>query len=97
MLAFHKVIVLLLVFTFFLHLQRCRVQERLDDALDLEEATEPPDLEEGLTNNNTDDEEVPPLDSGVCALGGVAVGALTDDNVLLLVLDLVEELRKALD
>lgn len=69
----------------------------LDDALDLEEAAEPPDLEEGLANDNANDENVPPLDSGVCALSGVAVGALTHDNVLLLVLDLVKELREALD
>lgn len=63
-----------------------------DHPLDLEEATQPPDLEEGFTNDDADDEEVPPLDSGVCALGGVAVGALADDDVLLLVLDLGKEI-----
>lgn len=63
-----------------------------DHALDLEEAPQPPDLEEGLADDDADDEEVPPLDAGVCALGGVAVGALADDDVLLLVLDLGEEL-----
>lgn len=64
----------------------------LDDSLDLEEAAQPPDLEKGLANDDANDEQVPPFDSGVCALGGVAVGALTEDNVLLLVLDLGEEI-----
>lgn len=64
----------------------------LDDPLDLEEAAKPPDLEKGLANDDANDEQVPPLDSGVCALSGVAVGALTEDNVLLLVLDLGEEI-----
>ncbi|KAK1249148.1 hypothetical protein MKX07_002664 [Trichoderma sp. CBMAI-0711] len=61
-------------------------------ALDLEEAPQPPDLEKGLADDDANDEEVPPLDAGVRALGGVAVGALADDNVLLLVLDLGEKL-----
>jgi hypothetical protein len=67
-------------------------RQNSDHSLDLEEATQPPDLEEGFTNDDADDEEVPPLDSGVCALGGVAVGALADDDVLLLVLDLGKEI-----
>lgn len=53
----------------------------LNHTLDLEEATEPPDLEESLANDNTDDEHVPPLDTGVGAFGGVAVGALAHDDV----------------
>ncbi len=68
----------------------------LDDTLDLEEATEPPDLEEGLADDDANNEKVPPLDAAVCALGSVAVGAFAEDNVLLLVLDLVEEIGKAL-
>jgi hypothetical protein len=64
----------------------------LDHSLDLEEAAQPPDLEERFANNDANDEQVPPLDSGVCALGGIAVGALAEDDVLLLVLDLGEEI-----
>ena len=67
------------------------------NALDLEEATQPPDLEEGLADDDANDEEVPPLDAGVGALGRVAVRALTDDNVLLLVLDLGEEIGEGAD
>lgn len=64
----------------------------LDNTLDLEEASQPPNLEERLANHDTNNKEIPPLDAAVCALGGVAVGAFTDDNVLLLVLDLGKEL-----
>ena len=69
----------------------------LYDALDLEEAPQPPNLEEGLADDDADDEHVPPLDSVVGALGRVSVGALADDNVLLLVLDLGEELGETTD
>lgn len=69
----------------------------LYNPLDLEEATKPPDLEEGLTNDETDDKDIPPLDACVGALGGVAVGALADDDVLLLVLDLGEEVGEGAD
>lgn len=69
----------------------------LYNPLDLEEATKPPDLEEGLANDKADDKEIPPLDACVGALGGVAVGALTDDDVLLLVLDLGEEVGEGAD
>lgn len=69
----------------------------LQDTLDLEEATEPPDLEERFADNNADDEQVPPLDSGVCAFGGVAVGTFADYNVLLLVLDLGKKFRELAD
>lgn len=73
------------------------LRKRLDNALDLKEATQPPDLEEGLADDDANDENVPPLDAGVCRLGRVAVGALADDNVLLLILDLRQELGKALN
>ncbi len=73
-----------------------RHPESLDNTLDLKETTEPPDLEEGLADDDANDENVPPLDTAVCALGGVAVGAFAEDNVLLLVLDLGEELGEAL-
>lgn len=62
--------------------------------LDLEEPSQPPDLEERFANDNTDDEDIPPLDSTVGALGRVAVGALADDDIRLLVLDLSKELRQ---
>jgi hypothetical protein len=65
--------------------------------LDLEEAAEPPDLEDRLANDDTDNEDVPPLDTGVGAFGGVAVNTLTHDNVLLLVLNLGQELGETLD
>jgi hypothetical protein len=70
---------------------------RLYHTLNLEESPQPPDLEDGLANDDTNDKQVPPLDAGVGALGGVAVDALADDNVLLLVLDLGKELGEALD
>ena len=66
-------------------------------SLDLEEPAQPPDLEESLTDDKADDEDVPPLDTGVCALGGVAVRALTDDDVGLLVLDLCQKFGHAAD
>jgi hypothetical protein len=66
-------------------------------ALHLEKAAEPPDLEEGLADDDADDKHVPPLDTGVCALGGVAVSALAHDDVLLLVLDLGEKLGERAD
>ena len=69
----------------------------LNNALDLKEASQPPDLEERLANDNTDNKHVPPLDSAVCALGGVSVGALTDDDVLLLILDLGKEFGQFAD
>lgn len=68
-----------------------------DDALDLKEAAEPPDLEETLADDDADDEEIPPLDSGVGALGRIAVVALAENDVLLLVLDLGQELGEAAD
>ena len=63
----------------------------------LEESAQPPDLEEGLSNDDADDERVPPLDSAVGALGRVAVGSFAEDNVHLLVLDLLEEVGEAAD
>ncbi len=49
--------------------------------LDLEEPPQPPDLEEGLADDNADDEYIPPLYPAVCALGGVTVCALSEDDV----------------
>ena len=64
----------------------------LHEALDFEEAADPPDLEETLADEERQLEDAPPLDTGVGGLGGVAVGALADDDVRLLVLDLGHEL-----
>ena len=64
----------------------------LHQALDFEEASDPPHLEDALANEQGHLEDAPPLDARVCRFGGVAVGALADNNVRLLVLDLCDEL-----
>lgn len=69
----------------------------LYDTLDLEEAAQPPDLEQRLAEDDANDKQVPPLDAGVGALGSVAVGPLSHDNVLLLVLDLGKEIGQFAD
>lgn len=69
----------------------------LNHPLDLEESAKPPHLENGLSNDEANDEQVPPLDSAVGALGGITVSALAKDNVGLLILDLGEELGKVTD
>lgn len=69
----------------------------LNNALDLEEATKPPDLEKRLANDNTDNKQVPPLDTSVCAFGCVAVSAFAHNDILLLILDLSEEFRQLAD
>lgn len=66
-------------------------------ALHLEEPSEPPDLEDRLANDDANNEQVPPLDSAVGALGRVSVGALSQDNIRLLVLDGVKEIREFAD
>jgi len=66
--------------------------QHLHDPLDFEEPPQPPDLEDRFADDDANDEDVPPLDPAVCALGSVPVGALADDNVRLLVLDLGEDL-----
>ena len=72
-------------------------QTSLDHPLDLEEAPQPPDLEDGLANDDANDKQVPPLDARVGALGRVAVCPLADDDVGLLVLDLGQELGEVAD
>jgi hypothetical protein len=54
-------------------------------------------LEQGLAEDDSNDKQIPPLDTRVGALGGVAVSSLTEDDVLLLVLDIGEELGQFLD
>ena len=77
--------------------ERALVEAGSAGILDLEEALEPPDLEDALADDDTHLEDAPPLDTGVGALGGVAVGAFADDDVALLVLDLGEEFGEELD
>ena len=77
--------------------ERALVEAGSAGILDLEEALEPPDLEDALADDDAHLEDAPPLDAGVGALGGVAVGALADDDVALLVFDLGEEFGKLLD
>lgn len=69
----------------------------LHNPLHLEESPQPPNLENRLADDNAQDEDVPPLDTAVGALGSVAVGTFAEDNVLLLVPDLGEEIGKFLD
>lgn len=59
----------------------------LHNPLNFEESPQPPDLEDVFTNNDTNDKQVPPFDPAVGALGCVSVGALSNNDVRLLVLD----------
>jgi hypothetical protein len=77
--------------------KRALVEAGSAGILDLEEALKPPNLEDALADDDAHLENAPPLDAGVGALGGVAVGAFADDNVALLVLDLGEEFGEELD
>lgn len=77
--------------------ERALVEAGSAGILDLEEALEPPNLEDALANDDAHLEDAPPFDAGVGALGGVAVGALADDDVALLVLDLGEEFGEEFD
>ena len=60
----------------------------------LEESPQPPNLEDGLANNDANNEQIPPLDASVGALRRIPVCPLADDDVGLLVLDLGEQLRQ---
>lgn len=75
----------------YMHLfEQCKPRgfaSSLNNPLDLKESPEPPDLEDALANDNTDNKQVPPLDSAVGALGRVTVGALTNNDIALLILD----------
>ena len=57
----------------------------LHETLDLEEALDPPDLEDALADEQAQLEDAPPFYAGVCRFGSVAVGAFADDDVGLLV------------
>jgi len=58
----------------------------------LEEALQPPDLEDALAHQDAHLEYAPPLHAPVGGLSCVAVDALAEDDVGLLVFDLGEEL-----
>jgi D-alanine-D-alanine ligase-like ATP-grasp enzyme len=58
----------------------------------LEEALQPPDLEDALADQDAHLEYAPPLHTTVGGLGCVAVDALAEDDVGLFVFDLGEEL-----
>ena len=77
--------------------QRSLIERWSTGILDLEEASQPPDLESALAKQHAHLEDAPPLDTGVGAFGGVAVGSFADDDVALLILDLGEELRELFD
>ena len=57
----------------------------------LKKPLQPPDLEDALADQHAQLEDGPPFDARVGGFGGVAVGALADDDVGLFVFDLVEE------
>lgn len=69
----------------------------LDGGPDLEESLEVEDLEEGVEHHDDQLDGGPVLDPGVGRLGGVSVRALSDDDVVLLVLDVVDELEQLSD
>lgn len=69
----------------------------LNYTLDLEEALQPPNLEDTLTDENKHLEDGPPLNTLVCRLGSIAVNTLTENDIRLLILDLCQKLRKSTD
>ena len=58
----------------------------------LEEPLQPPNLKDPLTNQNAQLEDTPPLDPRIRALRRVSVRPLSDHDIPLFVLDLVEQL-----
>lgn len=58
----------------------------------LEEALQPPDLEDTIRNQDAHLEGAPPLDTTVGALSSVAMNALAEDNVGLFVFNLCEKI-----
>lgn len=65
--------------------------------LHLEKALQPPDLEHALAHQHAELEQAPPFHARVGRLGRVAVRALADDDVGLLVFDLGEEFGEKAD
>lgn len=63
----------------------------------LEEALQPPDLEDALAGQDDHLEDAPPLDAAVGALCGVAVRSFAYDDVGLFVFDLGEEFGELSD
>lgn len=71
--------------------QRALVIGRSAGVLDLEEAFEPPDLEDAFADQHAHLEDAPPFDPGVGRFGRVAVGALAHHDVALFVFYLGQE------
>lgn len=65
--------------------------EFLNNAFDLEEPLQPPNLETTIGHKDKKLEDAPPLDSAVGALSGVPVRPLSHKNVALLILDLIDQ------
>jgi hypothetical protein len=59
----------------------------------LEEALQPPHLEDTLSHQDYHLEYAPPLDSAVCTLCRISMGPLANNNIRLLIPDLGKELR----
>ena len=68
--------------------------DRAPSVTDLKETLQPPDLEDTLSNQDSQLKDAPPFDTGIGALGSVSVHALPDDNITLLVADLGEQLAE---
>lgn len=62
-----------------------------------EEPLQPPDLEDALPNQDSQLKYAPPLDPSIRAFSSIAVGAFTDNDVRLLILDLIQKLRELFD
>src|SRR4051812_6446366 len=58
----------------------------------LEESLQPPHLKDALSNQNSQLENRPPLDSSICALCSISVCPFPHDYVRLLILDLRKKL-----
>jgi hypothetical protein len=65
-------------------------QKPLYYTLDFKESLEPPNLKDTLSYEHSELENAPPFHTCVRRFGGVAVCALADNNIALLVLDLFE-------
>lgn len=63
----------------------------------LEEALQPPDLEDAVGDKDAHLEHAPPFDTLVGAFGGVPVDTLAEDDVTLLIFDLSNEFGKRTD
>lgn len=63
----------------------------LNNALDLEEPLQPPNLEAAVGYQYKKLEDAPPFDSAICALGRVSMRPFSHYDVPLFVLDLIDQ------